>query len=156
MSCHFHRRDQPPMGISSWTRLRLGWLPEAKVRTVAQGESAEVLLGPLTDPDAEVVAVRIPLSDTRYYLVENRQPVGFDRNLPGSGVLIMLADDTVDECRHGKAPVKLVDADPSVPLLKGAAFDAGKKNIFVDAENRVKVEVLEQVGDCFRLRIGAP
>lgn len=156
MSCHFIRRDQPPMGISSWTRLRLGWLPLDRVRTVAQGESAEVLLGPLEDPASEVAAIRIPLSSERYYLIENRQPIGFDTNLPGSGVLIMYADDSVAECRHGQSPVKLVDADPSVPLLKGAAFDAGKKNTFVDEANGVKVQVLEQTGNSFRLRIGTP
>jgi M6 family metalloprotease-like protein len=157
MSCHFIRRDQPPMGISSWTRLRLGWLPLDRVRTVAPGESAEVLLGPLEDPASEVAAIRIPLSANRRYLIENRQPIGFDQNLPGSGVLIMLADDSVDECRHGASPVKLVDADPAVPLLQGAAFDAGKKNTFVDAGSKVKVEVLEQVeGGAYRLRLGRP
>lgn len=156
MSCHFYKRELPPPGISSWTRLRLGWLPEAKVRTVAPGEQAEVLLGPLGDGSSEVLAVRIPLSDTTHYLIENRQPLGFDKNLPGSGVLIMLADDTVSECRHGQSPVKLVDADPSTPRLEGAAFDAGKKNTFVDETNGVKVQVLEQAGESFRLRIGPP
>jgi len=157
MSCHYVKRELPPAGISSWTRLRLGWLSESRVRTVLPGEPAEVLLGPLEKASSAVAAIRIPLSDTRYYLIENRQPIGFDRNLPGSGVLIMLADDTVAECRHGQAPVKLVNADPSVPLLQGAAFDARKKNLFVDAANQVKVEILEQAaGSAFRLRLGRP
>lgn len=156
MSCHYYRRDLQQPGISAWTRLRLGWLPESRVRTVLPSESAEVLLGPLERASSKVAAIRIPLSQERYYLIENRQPIGFDRNLPGSGVLVMLADDTVAECRHGLAPVKLVDADPAVPLLQGAAFDAGKRNTFVDEKNKVKVQVLEQAGESFRLRIGAP
>jgi M6 family metalloprotease-like protein len=156
MSCHFIKRELPPPGISSWTRLRLGWLPLDRVRTVAPGETAEVLLGPLEVPASEVVAIRIPLSATRYYLIENRQPIGVDKNLPGSGVLIMYADDSVDECRHGQAPVKLVNADPSVPLLQGAAFDAGKKNTFVDTQHNLKVQILEQAGGSCRLRIEAP
>ena len=61
-----------------------------------------------------------------------------DKNLPGSGVLILYADDTVAECLHGEAPVKIVDADPSVPYLEGAAFDIGEGNrdTFTDRAQR--------------------
>lgn len=156
MSCHFFKRELPPPGISSWTRLRLGWLPETKVRTLAPGQQAEVLLGPLEDAASEVAAIRIPLTESTYYLIENRQPLGFDMYLPGSGVLILYADDRVGECRHGQAPVKLVDADPSAPRLERAAFDAGSRNTFVDAKNNVKVEILEKAGGSFRLRLGPP
>lgn len=153
MSCHFYQRELPPPGVSSWTRLRLGWLDAAKVHTVRPGATEEVLLGPLNDPSARTLAVRIPLSPTSYYLVENRQPMGFDKNLPGSGVLVMLADDTVAECRHGKAPVKLMPADPGAPRLTGAAYDAGARNTFLDTANKLKVEVLENRSGSFRIRI---
>jgi hypothetical protein len=153
MSCHFYKRELPPSGISAWTRLRLGWLAESRVRTVPPGRTEELLLSPLEDPAGEILAVRIPISDTSEYLVENRQPLGYDRNLPGSGVLIMRTDRTVAECRHGASPVKLVDADPAAPQLTGAAFDAGAQNTFVDTAGNVKIQVLEQAGGAFRLRI---
>lgn len=156
MSCHFYKRELPPPGISAWTRLRLGWLAESKVRTVPPGSTEELLLSPLEDPAGEILAVRIPVSDTSEYLVENRQPLSYDRNLPGSGVLIMRTDRTVAECRHGASPVKLVDADPAAPRLTGAAFDAGARNTFVDTANNVKIQVLEQAGGAFRLRISPP
>jgi M6 family metalloprotease-like protein len=153
MSCHYWRRDAPPPGISSWTMLRLGWLDDSRVRTVRAGEEAEVVLGPLRDASARTNAIRIPISASRYYLVENRQPLGYDRNLPGSGVLVLYADDAVAECRHGQAPVKLVDARPSLPRLEGAAFDAAEQNVFRDAANRVTVRIEEQVGDAFRVHV---
>jgi M6 family metalloprotease-like protein len=153
MSCHFYQRQLPPPGVSSWTRLRLGWLDAAKVHTVRPGTTEEVLLGPLNDASAQTLAIRIPLSATSYYLVENRQPLGFDRYLPGSGVLVMLADDSVAECRHGRAPVKLMAADPSAPRLTGAAFDAGTKNTFLDAGNKIKIEILENRSGSFRVRV---
>lgn len=87
MSCHYYKRDAPPPGISSWTKLRLGWLPDDKVAVVRPGETREILLGPLEDGRSGTLAIRIPLSATTYYLVENRQPIGFDRVLPGSGML---------------------------------------------------------------------
>lgn len=153
MSCHFYQRQLPPPGVSSWTRLRLGWLNASQVRTISPGQTEVVLLGPLNDASAQTLAIRIPLSPTRYYLVENRQPLGFDKNLPGSGVLIMLADDTVAECRHGRAPVKLVAADPSAARLTGAAFDAGARNTFLDAGNKIMIEILENLSGSFRVRV---
>lgn len=155
MSCHYYKRDAPPPGISSWTKLRLGWLPDDKVAVVRPGETREILLEPLEDGRSGTLAIRIPLSATTYYLVENRQPIGFDRVLPGSGVLIMRADDNVAECRHGRAPVKLMDADPSVPHLEGAAFDLGKRDRFTDTASGITIELLEKVGQSYRIRVGA-
>jgi hypothetical protein len=153
MSCHFYNRQQGPPGISSWTKLRLNWIDQGKIKTVRPGEIADVFLGPLEEASSEILAVKIPLSPDTYYLVENRQPLGFDRNLPASGLLIMYADDSIPECRQGRAPVKLVDADPSVAHLEGAAFDIGRRNSFTDEKNRVKIEIKEKVGLSYRLVI---
>lgn len=153
MSCHFYRRMVGPPGLSSWTRLRLGWLSPEKVKVVRPGENVEVLLGPLESASSETLVVRIPVSSTTYYLVENRQPIGFDKVLPGSGVLIMYADDEVAECRHGQAPVRLVDANPSVPHLEGAAFGVDGKDVFRDVKNRVSIRVVEKTAAGYRLRV---
>lgn len=155
MSCHYYKWDAPPPGISSWTKLRLGWLPDDKVAVVRPGEAREILLGPLEDGRSGTLAIRIPLSASTYYLVENRQPIDVDRILPDSGVLIMRADDSVAECRHGLAPVKLVDADPSVPHLEGAAFNVGKRDRFTDTASGITIELLEKVGQSYRIRVSA-
>ena len=151
MSCHYRERGVPPPGISSWTKMRLGWIDRGKVKIINPGEKAEFVLGPLEEGSSDVLAVKIPVSATTYYLVENRQPIGFDKYLPGSGVLIMFADDGVLECHRGKAPVKLVNANPSVPHLEGAAFDIGKNASFSDNANRVTVQLKEKVGSSYRL-----
>ncbi|PKN07070.1 MAG: hypothetical protein CVU73_14675 [Deltaproteobacteria bacterium HGW-Deltaproteobacteria-8] len=151
MSCHFHKRELPPPGISSWTKLRLGWLDPAKVRVIPPGQTAEVVLGPLEDGGSETLAIRIPVDESTYYLVENRQPLGFDQFLPGSGVLIMRADDRVAECRFGRSPVKLMDANPAIPRLEGAAFDVGAKAVFQDTRNNITIRILEKVGNSYRI-----
>jgi len=133
--------------------MRLGWLDDSKVKTIGPGEKVEVVLGPLEDGASEVLAVRLPLSGTKYYLIENRQPIGFDKNLPASGVLVMYADDDVAECRHGQAPVKLMDARPSVPHLEGAAFEPGKMDTFRDDKNKVEIRILERVGDSYKILV---
>jgi len=153
MSCHFYKRELPPPGISSWTRLRLNWLDASRVTAVLPGQQAEVLLGPLEDPAAQTAVIKIPLTESTYYLVENRQPIGFDKNLPGSGVLIMFADDRVAECRHGKAPVKLMNADPGMPGLEGAAFDAAKRSTFEDKQNKLRIQILEEISGAYRILV---
>jgi immune inhibitor A len=154
MSCHYFKRESPPPGISSWTKIRLNWIPQSKIKVIKKGEKAEFILGPLEDGSSEILAAKIPISDYTYYLIENRQPIGYDKNLPGSGVLIMYADDMIAECRHGKAPVKLMDADSSVPHLGGAAFDIGKRTSFQDEINRVRIDLKEEIGNSYRILVG--
>lgn len=153
MSCHFREWSMAPPGISSWTKLRLGWLDPAKVKVVNPGQKTEVVLDPLEAMDGKTLAIRIPLTASTFYLIENRQPHGFDKNVPGSGVLIMFGDDRVKECRNGRSPVKLVDADASRPHLEGAAFDIGKKQEFAHREHNLKMRLVSKEGDSYRIKI---
>jgi hypothetical protein len=153
MSCHYYKRESPPPGISSWTKMRLNWIQPSKIKVIKTGEQAEFILGPLEDGSSEILAAKIPISENTYYLIENRQPFGYDKNLPGNGVLIMYADDRISECRHGKAPVKLIDADSSIPHLEGAAFDIGTKSSFRDETNRIRIDLKEKIGNSYRILV---
>jgi len=153
MSCHFYKWGVAPPGISSWTRLRLGWIDPAKVKVVKPGQKAEVVLGPLEENSSETLVIKIPLSATTYYLIENRQPIGCDKCLPASGVLILYADDRIAECRQGRAPVKLMNADPSVPHLEGAAFDVGAKGVFRDKQNGIAIQLKDKTGGSYTIVI---
>lgn len=153
MSCHFYEAELPPPGISSWTKMRLGWMDQSKVRVIQPGVT-ELQLGPLENYTSDILAVKIPLSETTFYLIENRQNIGiFDGILPGTGVLIMYADDNIPECRHGNAPVKLMNANPDIPDLEGAAFDIGKKDSFVDSENGLTIQLVEKIGDSYKISV---
>ncbi|MFH0778928.1 MAG: hypothetical protein V2A71_09960, partial [Candidatus Eisenbacteria bacterium] len=66
----------PPPGVSSWTRMRLGWIDRSKIRVVEPGERAEIVLGALEEGSSETAVIKISLSGNSYYLVENRQPIG--------------------------------------------------------------------------------
>ena len=154
LSCHFYKLYEPPPGISSWTKSRLGWLDSGKVRVVDRNQDAEVVLGPLEDGAAATLAIKIPLDESTFYLIENRQPIGrFDSHLPGKGVLIMYGDDRVAECRWGRAPVKLMNANSSVPYLQGAAFDLPGKANFRDEKNNIEITLLEKKGHSYKIRI---
>ncbi len=154
LSCHFYKRNIPPPGISSWTKLRLGWIPREKVKVADPKQASEIVLGPLEDKSAKTLAIKIPLSASKYYLIENRQLLGsFDPHLPGKGILIMYADDSIEECRFGKSPVRLMDADPSKLYLQGAAFDLSGKSLFIDEKNGIEIRIMEKIGDSYKIRI---
>ncbi len=116
--------------------------------------SPEVVLGPLEDGSSDVLAVKITLTEETYYLIENRQKIGsYDSQLPEEGVLIMYANDRVAECRHGRAPVKLMDADPKMLWLNGAAFSLPNKPKFVDSSNNIQIELMEKIGSAYKIKI---
>ena len=157
LSSHMpYKRELPPTGLSSWTKLRLGWIDPAKIVLVNPGETTTVRLDPLSSDDAATLVIKIPLSNNTYYLIENRQPIVSDVNLPSSGVLILYADDSVDECRHGNAPVKIMDANPNVPYLNDAAFDIGKKAVFIDTANGLAIVLLKKDGLSYEIQVTTP
>ena len=157
LSSHFpYDRGLPPSGLSSWTKLRLNWIDPAKIALVLPGQTTNVRLDPLADENGATLVVKIPISDSTYYLVENRQPVLSDVNLPSSGILILYADDRVDEGRHGNGPVKIMDANPQVPYMNNAAYDIGKNSVFIDNLNGVAVVLLKKDGLVYEIQITTP
>ncbi|MBI4766413.1 MAG: hypothetical protein HY787_17730 [Deltaproteobacteria bacterium] len=61
--------------------------------------------------------------------------------------------DQVAECRFGKATVKLINANPSVPYLEGAAFDLGGNTVFLDDKNKIKIQLKEKIGQSYKILI---
>jgi len=143
MSQHFIEREQPPEGISSFTKIRLGWISEDQVLLVNPGDTKHAFLSPLSKM-GETLAVKIPLgqqsSDSKgdYYLIENRQPIGYDTILPDSGMLILRVNE---DAMEGSGTVKVMDADPDSQHFSHATFhlDKNKRNTFVDEKNGVAI-----------------
>jgi M6 family metalloprotease-like protein len=154
MSSHFpYDRTLPPAGLSSWTKMRLGWIEPTKIALVLPGETKTVRLDPLSESTSTTLAIKIPLTEDTYYLLENRQPIDSDANLPAFGVLILYADDTVSECRDGASPVKAIDANPEIPYLMGAAFNLETHRVFLDVANNLAIVLLEKVGQSYDILI---
>jgi len=144
MSCFHVGPHKPPASISSFIKMRLGWIPSSRIAAVTPGQKASIVLDPLERDTSGILVLKIPLSSSVYYLVENRQKIGYDAKvLPSSGVLIMKVDESIP---NGRGPVRLIDADPSAAMLNGAAFDvgAGKNSTFVDARNNLAVIMLSK------------
>jgi hypothetical protein len=157
LSSHFpYNRELPPAGLSSWTKLRLNWIELSKIALVNPGQTTTIRLDSLADASASTQVIKIPLTATTYYLMENRQKISSDINLPSSGILILYCDDTISECRKGKAPVKIMDANPAAPYLNDAAFDIGKRDLYIDSSNKIAIVLAEKVGQSYDIHITSP
>lgn len=102
-------------------QITLGWL-DADVVT-AGAIDQDVTLHPIASPQGRTL--RIPLSDDglEFYLVEYRQRVGFDAQLPAEGVLIWHVDPTtgpraIPEGLPWVSPYHVVEADGNNALRK--------------------------------------
>lgn len=143
MSQHFIEKTKPPEGISSFTKIRLGWISPDQVLQVNPGSTQCAFLSPLSR-EGKTLAVKIPLKQKRssnrshFYLVENRQPIGYDIILPDHGLLILRVNlDSIE----GSGTVKIMDADPNSPYFSHATFrlDRSDTNAFIDKEQNVAI-----------------
>jgi len=137
MSQHFVAQGGLPPGLSSFTKIRLGWIQADQVLLVEPGTSAMTFLAPLSKW-AKTLTVKIPLSWGDYYLVENRQHAGYDRALSDTGLLVLKVSPRADE---GYGTVKIMDAAPAAHHFAHATYrlDAPGRDAFVDEGNRLTV-----------------
>jgi M6 family metalloprotease-like protein len=140
MSQHFVDPKGPPPPPSSFTRLQLGWIEPGQVVDIAAGETRRLTLRPLASGKGVLVA-RLRLGEHRDLLVENRQPVGGDKVLPASGMVVLEVNRRGAE---GRDIVKVADANPATPTLDDAPFrpESGERRAYVNQAAGVAVAPL--------------
>ena len=136
MSQHFVERSEPPQGLSSFTKIRLGWIKKNQVQIVKPGDTLYTSLFPLSE-GGERLVVKIPMDNGTYYLVENRQRVGYDKILPDSGILILKVHPDAPE-GYGTVRVQFPDTSGD---FTNATFKLRekKRNIFTDKANGISI-----------------
>ncbi|MFH2035674.1 MAG: M6 family metalloprotease domain-containing protein [Candidatus Zixiibacteriota bacterium] len=79
-----------PAQLDAWSKIFLGYIEEVIL-------TENLINVEIPQAESEPVAYRLGINDvppTEYFLVENRQKVGFDAPLPNGGLLIYHVDDT--------------------------------------------------------------
>ncbi len=115
-----------PAHMSVWCKEQLGWIIPEIISPAGDSLSNAgpnaVLQTQLSSVEFQPEALKIPIdsSGDEYFLLENRQAAGFDRDLPGSGLLIWHVDNRKSSNRREWYPgldprqhfqVALVQAD---------------------------------------------
>lgn len=140
-----------PAHMLAWEKIRLGWVSESQIATVPSGIVRTLTLNPL-ELNGTTLAIKIPISDKVYYLMELRQRIGYDVGLPDSGLLVTYIESEIG----GPGSVRVVDANPLTVTLDDATFKPGRT--FVDATNTIYVSVQATGDQNYRLvvnRVGA-
>ena len=108
-----------PTHLSAWLKLRCGWS-----RVVDVEDARSLTLTPV-EQGGELYRLWIdPYREREYFLLENRQRLGADGGLPGSGLLIWHVDEWADQSHF----LRLEQADGRDDLALVAGFgnaDAG-------------------------------
>jgi M6 family metalloprotease-like protein len=118
-----HASEYSPAHLSAWEKEQLGWV---QVSWLTDADSA-IALPPVQQSRT---VYRFDGENGDYLLFENRQKLGSDRFLPGSGLLIWRIDPERAELGawnsdERKAAVGLVEADGRGDLARGLRADAG-------------------------------
>ena len=141
-----------PAHMMAWSKIKLGWLPSNRIMVLSTGASMRVELYALELNVDEHQVVKVPLSDTRYYLIEVRAKLGFDEGLPDEGVLVTLCDDSLES---GEGIVRVRDANPSTATLSDAAFDIGpgETTVFDDPTYRLTVTLVSKTDHAYLIDV---
>lgn len=140
-----------PAHMLAWAKIRLGWISESQIATVPGGVIRTITINPL-ELNGTILAVKIPITDKAYYLLELRQRIGYDMGLPDTGLLVAY----IDEAIAGPGGVRIVDANPLTATLDDATIKPGRT--FADTGNTIFVSVLGVSEQNYRVtvnRVGA-
>lgn len=86
-----------PPELSAWSRIKLGWINDSVIKTINMSDTEDTTMlsdletAPFWHGDTKVIKVEITADS--YYLVELRNQIMSDVDLPSSGILIYRCDD---------------------------------------------------------------
>jgi hypothetical protein len=123
----------------AFNKILANFISPEQIKNVTPGTSEFITLQPAAAKTDGPQVIKIPLSSKKYYLLENRQKIGFDRSLPDEGVLVTFADETevtkpYKMIRGPAGFVRIKDATPDTEKLSDAALTikAGRTNYYID------------------------
>ena len=142
-----------PAHPSAWSKAKLGWITPQLVYTAA----SSMVIEPVKNNKNHVFQFIVGKVNEygEYFLVENRQKIGFDEGLPEEGLLIWHIDESVSnnrsECEfnHGSSSCSTSHYKISLEQADGA-FDLEKKDNIGNPEDVFPANVQGSTIDSFR------
>ncbi|MBI2890707.1 MAG: M6 family metalloprotease domain-containing protein [Nitrospirae bacterium] len=117
-----------PTHLSAWMKVILGW---ATPRYLGTGDCNGQLLP--VEQNADVIRINANgPDDTQYFLLENRQKIGFDARLPNEGLIIYHVDETV--CEKGFLD-NSVQNNPAQKCVDVEEAHGGAQDLDTDADS---------------------
>lgn len=129
----WHNEGITPAHMSAWCKYSLNWVTPAVISTPGVYSLSQV------ETNSSIYKLQGSFPSNEYFLVENRQGVGFDEYLPGSyrGILIWHVDENQD------------DNDDQTHYLVDLEEASGIQNLEIDPADTVNSNYGDD-SDCFR------
>jgi len=136
-----------PSELEAWSRIRMGWLDPESVRPTEIGVT--VRLHPLEQRNA-TRAIKIPVNESNYYLVESRLRIGYDSDIPQEGILITLVD--IDR-KSGEGIVRAVCHRPHLENLHDVLYQV--QELFADTRSNIFIYVKSKRDNAYDIQISS-
>jgi immune inhibitor A len=121
-----------PAHPSAWCKATQGW-----VNVTSQSHNAQITVTGVERDHAIYKLWKDGISASEYFLVENRQRVGFDQGLPGDGLLIWHIDESIGgNTNEDHLKVALLQAEGKRDLERAANRGDGGDPYPGDTQNR--------------------
>jgi immune inhibitor A len=141
---HYINEGRTPSHPSAWCKVHLGWVEPKLLNQEPQNYEIPAVID-----DKSIYRLDVEGSDGReYFLLENRQQKGFDKNLPGSGLLIWHINENA--CK-----VQLPNSDPQHFFLTLKQSDgkedlqSDRTELFMEKYEEIPKDVAGDLGDPF-------
>jgi len=119
-------RGSSPAHLSAWCKAKLGWIVPTDVTAPRYSQD-------ITAVETTPVAFKLSIRESgtsEYFLIENREKVGYDSSMPGEGLLIWHVDESVsNNDNDGHRLLGLVEADAAGGDSPDDAGDAWASNV---------------------------
>lgn len=139
---------ETPSHLISWCKIKLGWIPNDRIKEIKEGEITSILIDPLEEISEGISVIKIPISQKNYYLIELRKKIGFDSYLPNEGIIILFINESKE---FEEGAIKIIDANPLTETLDDASFKIGQE--FNDKMNGLKIKIISMKGSSYELYI---
>jgi M6 family metalloprotease-like protein len=105
-----------PAHLDAWSKMHLGWVvPQTPASSAEMGHKT---LNPI-ETSAEIIKMQASSgTSSQYFLLENRQQIGFDKGLPGHGLLVCMIDDMVVTNNFSSNSINNNSARPGVKVVE--------------------------------------
>ncbi len=149
--------------VMGWEKWRVGWLDETGTATgktvtrVPKPPAASPIVNqtytilPLDSNNDGTKMVAVEIADRLHYTAEYRRQQNLDSNLPDDGVLIVKANDKINQ---GEGPAIVQESPVTSGNLNDATFDtSASRTTFNDVGSGVNIEVISMNANQAQIRL---
>lgn len=170
------KRGDLPSHFDAWHKVYFRWIDPI----IIDEKEKFIILNPIESINGKIYKIILNDYPEEYLLIENRQKIGFDSDLPGEGILIYHIDESIENNSYAYSPfdetpnikhykVSIIQKDRNYELERGKNFGdncdtfnendkfiLNQKDVFISYYNKninILIEVIEKVEFSYKIKI---